>query len=170
VEGSGAQPGDRFWNEHNFVFKRDDLFYHGKGATPAWGDYASDATGLTLIPLNMSEPVLVVRGKDADHALGFSPHGAGRNFSRSEHKRRMGEMTAEQALKAETEGLDIRFPAGGIDASELPSSYKNASNVVRQIDSFELAEIVDYIDPYGCMMAGDVPPFWMNRKKKKGRR
>ncbi len=25
--------GDRFWNEHNFVFKRDDLFYHGKGAT-----------------------------------------------------------------------------------------------------------------------------------------
>ena len=170
VEGSGAQPGDRFWNEHNFVFKRDDLFYQGKGATPAWDGYASVATGLTLIQLNMSEPVLVVRGKDADHALGFSPHGAGRNFSRSEHKRRMGEMTAEQALKAETEGLDIRFPAGGIDASELPSSYKNAANVVRQIDGFELAEIVDYIDPYGCMMAGDVPPFWMNHKKKKGRR
>jgi hypothetical protein len=40
---------------------------------------------------------------------------------------------------------------------------------VRQIDSFGLADIVDYIDPYGCMMAGDVPPFWMN-KKKKGRR
>ena len=79
-------------------------------------------------------------------------------------------MTAEQALKAETEGLDIRFPAGGIDASELPSSYKNAANVVRQIDGFGLAEIVDYIDPYGCMMAGDVPPFWLNRKKKKGRR
>ncbi|MGJ8629281.1 MAG: RNA 2'-phosphotransferase [Sulfitobacter sp.] len=169
VEGSGAQPGERFWNEHNFVFKRDDLFYHGKGATPAWGDYAADATGLTLIPLNMSEPVLVVRGSDADHALGFSPHGAGRNFSRSEHKRRMGNMTAEQALVAETAGLDIRFPAGGIDASELPSSYKNAANVVRQIDSFGLAEIVDYIDPYGCMMAGDAPPFWMN-KKKKGRR
>lgn len=169
VEGSGAQPGDRFWNEHNFVFKRGDLYYHGKGATPAWGDYATDATGLTLIPLNMSEPVLVVRGKDADHALGFSPHGAGRNFSRSEHKRRMGEMTAEQALVVETKGLDIRFPAGGIDPSELPSSYKNATNVVHQIGSFNLAEIVDYIDPYGCMMAGDVPPFWTN-KKKKGRR
>jgi RNA:NAD 2'-phosphotransferase (TPT1/KptA family)/RNA-splicing ligase RtcB len=169
VEGSGAQASERFWNEHNFVFKRDDLFYHGKGATPAWGDYAADASGLTLIPLNMSEPVLVVRGSDAGHALGFSPHGAGRNFSRTEHKRRMGKMTAEQALVAETTGLDIRFPAGGIDASELPSSYKNAANVVRQIDSFGLAEIVDYIDPYGCMMAGDVPPFWM-KKKKKGRR
>ena len=78
-------------------------------------------------------------------------------------------MTAEQALAAETVGLDIRFPAGGIDASELPSSYKNAANVVRQIGSFGLADIVDYIDPYGCMMAGDIPPFWKN-KKKKGRR
>ncbi|MEM9268404.1 MAG: RtcB family protein [Pseudomonadota bacterium] len=169
VEGSGSQPGERFWNEHNFVFQRGDLFLHGKGATPAWGDYAADATGLTLIPLNMSEPVLVVRGKDADHALGFSPHGAGRNFSRSEHKRRMGETTPQQALEAETQGLDIRFPAGGVDASELPSSYKNAANVVQQIDTFGLAEVVDHIDPYGCLMAGDVPPFWMN-KKKKGRR
>lgn len=169
VEHTSAQPVGRFWNEHNFVFKRGDLYFHGKGATPAWGDYAADATGLTLIPLNMSEPVLVVRGKDADHGLGFSPHGAGRNFSRTEHKRRLGEMTPEQAFEAETVGLDVRFPAGGIDASELPSSYKNAANVVRQIGKFDLAEIVDYIDPYGCMMAGDIPPFWLN-KKKKGRR
>lgn len=160
--------GDRFWNEHNFVFKRDDLFYHGKGATPAWDGYAADATGLTLIPLNMSEPVLVVRGKDADHGLGFSPHGAGRNFSRSEHKRRMGSVTPDEMLKAETEGLDVRFHAGGVDASELPSSYKSAGSVVAQIKSYDLAEIEDYIDPYGCIMAGDVPPFWMNRKK--GRR
>ncbi|MBT8409189.1 MAG: RtcB family protein, partial [Alphaproteobacteria bacterium] len=90
VETARADVGDRFWNEHNFVFRRGDLYYHGKGATPAWDDYAADATGRTLIPLNMSEPVLVARGKDAEHGLGFSPHGAGRNFSRSEHKRRMG--------------------------------------------------------------------------------
>ncbi|KIC22243.1 MULTISPECIES: RtcB family protein [unclassified Leisingera] len=160
--------GDRYWNEHNFVFKRGDLYYHGKGATPAWGDYAADATGLTLIPLNMSEPVLVARGKDAARGLGFSPHGAGRNFSRSEHKRRMGSVTPEQMLQAETEGLDIRFHAGGVDASELPSSYKKAQSVVDQIKSYDLAEIEDYIDPYGCIMAGDVPPFWKNRKK--GRR
>ncbi len=159
--------GDRFWNEHNFVFKRGDLIYHGKGATPAWGDYASDATGLTLIPLNMSEPVLVARGKDAPRGLGFSPHGAGRNYSRSEHKRRTSSMTAEQLLNAETDGLDIRFHAGGVDASELPSSYKNADRVVAQIKSYDLADIEDYIDPYGCIMAGDLPPFW---KKKKGRR
>ncbi|SMX27434.1 RNA-splicing ligase RtcB [Pelagimonas phthalicica] len=168
VEAAKAYSGERYWNEHNFVFKRGDIYLHGKGATPAWGDYANDANGLTLIPLNMSEPVLVVKGKDADHALGFSPHGAGRNFSRSEHKRRMGQMTPDQLLEAETEGLDVRFYAGAVDASELPSSYKRAEGVVDQIKSHDLAEIVDYIDPYGCIMAGDIPPFWKNRKK--GRR
>ncbi|WP_425075073.1 RtcB family protein [Sagittula sp. S175] len=168
VEAARAEVGNRFWNEHNFVFKRGDLYYHGKGATPAWDGYAADATGLTLIPLNMAEPVLVVRGKDAAHGLGFSPHGAGRNFSRSEHRRRMGSVTPEQMLKAETAGLDVRFHAGAVDASELPSSYKKAEGVVRQIERYGLAEIEDYIDPYGCIMAGDVPPFW--KDKKKGRR
>lgn len=163
-----GEVGDRFWNEHNFVFRRGDLFFHGKGATPAWDDYASDATGLTLIPLNMAEPVLVVKGRDAASGLGFSPHGAGRNYSRSEHRRRMGSATPEERLKAETAGLDVRFHAGGVDASELPSSYKNAASVVAQIKSYDLAGIEDYIDPYGCIMAGDVPPIWRNRKK--GRR
>lgn len=169
VEAAGlSDVGDRIWNEHNFVFRRDDLFYHGKGATPAWSDYADDASGLTLIPLNMAKPVLVVRGKDAGHALGFSPHGAGRNFSRSEHRRRLGEVSAEAQMRAETAGLDIRFHAGGVDTSELPSSYKDAATVVDQIKAHDLAEIEDYIDPYGCIMAGDVPPFWLARKK--GRR
>ena len=167
LQKAGAEVQDRFWNEHNFVFKRGDLFYHGKGATPAWDGFAEDATGLTLIPLNMAEPVLVVRGRDATHGLGFSPHGAGRNFSRSEHKRRVAGKTSDQLLREETEGLDIRFHAGGVDASELPSSYKNADGVVAQIKDYGLAEIEDYIDPYGCIMAGDIPPFWAKKKKKR---
>lgn len=168
VEKLRAEPGDRYWNEHNFVFRRGDLFLHGKGATPAWGDYAADANGLTLIPLNMAEPVLVVRGRDASHALGFSPHGAGRNFSRTEHRRRMGAVTPAQMLAAETAGLDIRFHAGAVDASELPSSYKRAEAVTQQISDYGLADVVDYIDPYGCIMAGDVPAPW--REKKRTRR
>ncbi|MGB0799237.1 MAG: RtcB family protein, partial [Planktomarina sp.] len=80
ADAVGASVLDRFWNEHNFVFRRGDEYLHGKGATPAWESYASDATGLTLIPLNMAEPVLVVRGRDTAHGLGFSPHGAGRNY------------------------------------------------------------------------------------------
>jgi tRNA-splicing ligase RtcB len=165
AEVAGATVGDRFWNEHNFVFEREGLYYHGKGATPAWEGYASDATGLTLIPLNMAEPVLVVRGKDADHAMGFSPHGAGRNFSRSEHKRRSAAKTPEAMLQEETQGLDVRFFEGKVDISELPSSYKRAETVVAQIEKFGLAEIEDYIDPYGCIMAGDIEPFWKKKKK-----
>ncbi len=168
VEASGASHSDRLWNEHNFVFERDGLFYHGKGATPAWDGYAADATGLTLIPLNMAEPVLVVRGKDAGHALGFSPHGAGRNYSRSEHKRRSLGKTPDEMLKEETEGLDIRFFEEKIDVSELPSGYKKADAVVAQIKKYDLAEIEDYIDPFGCIMAGDIEPFW--KKQKKGAR
>ncbi|MES0811360.1 RtcB family protein [Roseibium sp. SCPC15] len=168
VEGARVDYAERFWNEHNFVFERDGLYYHGKGATPAWDGYASDATGLTLIPLNMAEPVLVVRGRDAGHALGFSPHGAGRNYSRTEHKRRSASRTPEEMLKAETEGLDIRFFENKADISELPSSYKKADSVVAQIKKFDLAEIEDYIDPYGCIMAGEMEPFW--RKNKGARR
>lgn len=164
VEAVRAEPGERFWNEHNFVFRRNGLYLHGKGATPAWPGYAADASGRTLIPLNMAEPVLVVRGRDAERGLGFSPHGAGRNFSRSEHRRRMAGRTPQALLAAETAGLDIRFHAGGVDVSELPSSYKSAATVAAQIERFGLAEIEDYIDPVGCLMAGDLPPFRGGRR------
>lgn len=144
-------PSDRFWNEHNFVFRKTDgLFYHGKGATPAFDGWAADATDLTLIPLNMAEPVLITRGKNNPSALGFSPHGAGRNFSRSEHRRRgMGD------LKAETAGIDARFFSGIPDPTELPSGYKNAGQVRRLIEKFDLAKVVDEVIPYGSIMAGD---------------
>ena len=160
IEALRAEAGERVWNEHNFVFERDGVFLHGKGATPAWAGFAADDTGLTLVPLNMAEPVLVVRGRDEARALGFAPHGAGRNVSRSEHRRRMGALTPEQALARETRGLDVRFAAGGIDPSELPSSYKGAASVVAQIERFGLADVVDRIEPVGCIMAGDLPPFW----------
>ncbi len=169
MEQAKANAGERFWNEHNFVFRRGDAYLHGKGATPGWADFApdADAGGRTIIPLNMAEPVLIVKGTDAPHALGFSPHGAGRNWSRTEHMRRLGAKTADQALAEETAGLDVRFFAGKVDASELPSSYKPAAAVAAQIESFNLAEVVDWIDPYGCIMAGDMPRYI---RRPKGRR
>ncbi|AOG03452.1 RtcB family protein [Bosea sp. RAC05] len=163
-----AKVSDRFWNEHNFVFRRSDgLFYHAKGATPAFDGWADDATTLTLIPLNMAQPVLIARGRNADHGLGFAPHGAGRNFSRTQHKRMQGERTVEEIFASETAGLDIRSFCGKPDISELPSAYKNAASVRRQIESFGLAEIVDEVLPYGSIMAGDweVDAPWRKRKR-----
>ena len=151
-----ASVEDRFWNEHNFVFRKPDgLFYHAKGATPAWADFAEDSAGLTLIPLNMREPVLIARGRDADNGLGFAPHGAGRNFSRSAYLRRHAETSEAELVAAETRGIDARFFCGIPDLSELPGAYKDAAAVRRQIEEYGLAEVVDTIEPYGCIMAGD---------------
>src|SRR3546814_19717285 len=88
----------------------------------------------------MAEPILIVRGKNADHGLGFSPHGAGRNFSRTRHKRQMEGRTDAEIFAEETKGIDARFFMGIADISELPSAYKNAAAVRAQIDEFGLAD------------------------------
>jgi tRNA-splicing ligase RtcB (3'-phosphate/5'-hydroxy nucleic acid ligase) len=152
----GAKVKDRFWNEHNFVFRKGDgLFYHAKGATPAWADFAPDSSGLTLIPLSMAEPVLITRGLNADNGLGFAPHGAGRNFSRTAYLRQQAGKTEEEIVAEQTVGIDARFFCGIPNVSELPGAYKNAATVRAQITEFGLAEIVDTIEPIGCIMAGD---------------
>ena len=177
----GVKVNDRFWNEHNFVFRKSDgLFYHAKGATPAFSGWAHDATDLTIIPLNMAEPILIVRGSNADHALGFSPHGAGRNFSRTGHvrnlcaefnvdKKSLSDMHFNEIIARETKGLDVRFFSGNPDVSELPSAYKNADAVKAQIRDYDLADIVDEVIPYGSIMAGDclIDAPWRRKKQQK---
>lgn len=155
----------RFWNEHNFVFKDNDLFYHAKGATPLDDKFVPDSyEGLRLIPLNMSQPVLIVKGKTTDTNLGFAPHGAGRNISRTQHKNINSHKTVEEIFHKETQGLDVRFYSNKTDISELPSAYKNAENVKNQIIKFNLGEVIDEILPYGCIMAGHQEEFWRKNK------
>lgn len=156
LEHIGGVLTTRFWNEHNFVFRRSDgLFYHGKGATPAWRDFADDSIGLTLIPLNMAEPILIARGLDAPHGLGFAPHGAGRNFSRTAFVRQNAGKPESEIVAEQTQGIDARFFCGVPDISELPGAYKSAATVRAQIAHYGLADVVDTIDPIGSIMAGD---------------
>jgi tRNA-splicing ligase RtcB len=164
----GARSEDRFWNEHNFVFRKSDgLFYHAKGATPAFRGFAEDDSGLTLIPLNMAEPILIARGRNADNGLGFAPHGAGRNFSRTAYMKRIAGRTEAEIVAEQTRGIDARFFCGIPDISELPLAYKSAATVRRQIEEYGLAEVVDTIEPIGCIMAGewqrDAP--WKRKKR-----
>lgn len=164
------EPILRFWNEHNFVFKDEDIFYHAKGATPLDDKFVPDSTdGLRLIPLNMSEPILVVKGETTDNNLGFAPHGAGRNISRSQHIRNKAGKTIEAIFAEETQGIDARFFSGNMDISELPSAYKSAGNVKAQMKEFGLGEVVDEIDPFGCIMAGDwqIDAPWRRKRKRK---
>src|SRR5690606_29490219 len=113
---------ETFWNEHNFVFRDGDLFYHAKGATPLDEKFVPDASdNRRIIPLNMAQPVLIVEGSSRLNNLGFAPHGAGRNISRSAHLRRHLGRNPLDVFTEETVGLDIRFFSGKMDLSELPS-------------------------------------------------
>ncbi|MGV1754753.1 RtcB family protein [Agrobacterium sp. CG674] len=172
----GNKIDGQFWNEHNFVFQKSDgLFYHAKGATPSFPGFAKDDQGLTLIPMNMAQPILIAGHANNAAALGFAPHGAGRNQSRTAHiktlmeefgdTRGLGPNAKATILERETKGLDIRFYTGDADVSELPSAYKNADEVQRQIDLYQLARIQDRILPRGSIMAGEMP--WHKAKKPK---
>jgi len=168
-EALEIKPILRFWNEHNFVFKDGDIFYHAKGATPLSDKFVPDSyQGLRLIRLNMSEPVLVVRGDATVNNMGFAPHGAGRNVSRSQHCRDKAGKTIAEIFAEETKGLDVRFFSGHVDISELPSAYKNAENVKAQMKQFNLGEVVDEIMPYGSIMAGDwqIDAPWKKKKRR----
>lgn len=157
---------NRYWNEHNFVFKDGDLFYHAKGATPMDKRFMPDITGPRIIPLNMSQPILIAEGGTTETNLGFAPHGAGRNMSRSKHKYSKGSQSIEEIFKEETEGIDARFYFNKVDISELPSAYKNADDVRKQISKFNLANVIDEVTPFGCIMAGDWEQDAPWRKKK----
>ncbi len=146
---------DRFWNEHNFVFRKGDLYYHAKGATPVDDAFLPDTDGRQIVPLNMGAPIQVVRGQTTATNLGFAPHGAGRNLSRSAHIRRQDGRSEAEIFAAETQGLDVRFYSGIVDISELPSAYKSAASVAAQMRQFDLATVVDEIAPHGSIMAGD---------------
>lgn len=155
VQRLHATVRQRYWNEHNFVFRAGDLYYHAKGATPLDPQFMPDITGPRIIPLNMAQPILIVEGETTANNLGFAPHGAGRNLSRTRHKYSKADKTKEEWFAEETQGIDARFFFNEIDISELPSAYKNAEEVKRQITEFKLARTVDEVLPYGCIMAGD---------------
>ena len=161
----GAEKVAAFGNEHNFVWKRGDLFLHGKGATPAWKDKGGRPL-LGLIPLNMAEPILMVLGSDNEEFLSFAPHGAGRNVSRTQLMRRYPDAaTRKNVLEHHTRDIDVRWFCGQPDLSESPVAYKNAEQVRAQIDYFGLAKVVAEIRPLGCIMAGNSGRSWRQMKE-----
>lgn len=167
LEKLGIEKENRYWNEHNFVFKDGDLFYHAKGATPLDVKFMPDITGPRLIPLNMAEPVLIVSGETTENNLGFAPHGAGRNTSRTQHRKSKGEKSIMEVFEEETKGLDVRFFSNEVDITELPSAYKNAESVRNQMEEYGLGKVIDEVLPYGCIMAGnwEINAPWKKRRR-----
>lgn len=165
LERIGAAGLAEVGNEHNFVWRRGDTYYHGKGATPAWRDEAGRPL-LGWIPLNMAEPVLLVLGADNPDYLSFAPHGAGRNISRTALRRRFPTADfREYEIARATAGLDIRWFCGQPDLSETPVAYKNAAQVRAQIERFGLARVIGEARPLGCIMAGYTGRSWRDREE-----
>ena len=128
---------DRFWNEHSFVFRKTDgLFYHGKGATPNWMGFSEDDDGRTIVPLNMAEPVLVLKHREGTRlALRRTEPVAMSNARRS--CARTGPSCRPALMPA------------SIVASQ------NATSVRSPIEKYGLCEVIDEVIPYGSIMAGD---------------
>jgi RNA-splicing ligase RtcB len=170
VRTVGADVRHQRWNPHNMVFRDPadpSLFWHAKGATPVHNAFLPDTDGTQIIPLNMAQPILFVQGQKTANGFGFAPHGAGRNLSRTQHKKRMNGESDEAIFARETAGIDARFWSGTMDISELPSAYKDADQVQEQMERFGLATVVDRIHPYGGVMAGEIAEPWRLKKAAK---
>ncbi|WP_342634004.1 RtcB family protein [Mesorhizobium waimense] len=93
----------REWTKQNHFHIHDRI--QAKGATPSFAGFSPDDDGRTLIPMNMSEPILIAGHTDKKAALGFSPHGAGRNMSRTRYLR---DVIGTRDLRRGRQGRDER--------------------------------------------------------------
>ncbi len=87
-----------------------------------------------LIPGSMGTASYVVKGKGNVMSFNSAPHGAGRNFSRTEARKR---ITMEELEKA-MEGKEWNHSTAFID--EAPSAYKDIDVVIE--NAKELVEVV----------------------------
>lgn len=173
---SGTKLITRMKNDHNFVWEKNGTFYHGKGATPAWKDELGRKR-IGIIPLNMGREILLVLGNDNEQFLSFAPHGAGRNQSRTATLRpyldpntnKPDAKKIEAAIAEATKGLDIRWGSGKPDISESPFGYKDPEKIIKQLEKFELAKLIGAFKPKGCIMAGEFPTPWKEKKLEKQR-
>ena len=129
--GGAVVESERINCHHNFTQQErhfgKDVWLSRKGAI--------DATAGTpgLIPGSMGTASYVVVGKGNQLSLNSSPHGAGRNYSRSAARKA---FTLEDLQKAMV-GIEYRDTAAFID--EIPQAYKNIDVVMA--DAADLVEV-----------------------------
>jgi tRNA-splicing ligase RtcB len=129
--GESVQQHERINCHHNFTQQEHhfgkDVWVSRKGAIEA------SAGRPGLIPGSMGTASYVVEGKGNPLSLNSSPHGAGRNFSRSAARKR---FTMEQ-LREAMAGIEFRDTPAFLD--EIPQAYKDIDQVMA--DAADLVEI-----------------------------
>jgi tRNA-splicing ligase RtcB len=129
--GGEVEELERVQCHHNYTTQErhygKDVWLSRKGAI----DASAGTPG--LIPGSMGDASYVVVGKGNKLALDSSPHGAGRNYSRSKARKT---FTREQ-LRTAMKGIEYRDTDAFID--EIPQAYKPIDVVME--DAAELVEI-----------------------------
>lgn len=129
---------------HNYVEQEEhfgqQLWVTRKGAIRARdGD-------LGVIPGSMGQRSYIVRSKGNIDSYCSCAHGAGRQFSRTEARKR---FTVED-LKAQTEGVESRKDKAVLD--ELPAAYKNIDEVMANQE--DLVEVLHVLKQVVCVKGG----------------
>jgi tRNA-splicing ligase RtcB len=129
--GGSVEELERVQCHHNYTTRErhfgKEVWLSRKGAI----DAAEGVPG--LIPGSMGDASYVVVGKGNRLALNSSPHGAGRNYSRSAARRAFTRAQLREAMA----GIEYRDTDAFID--EIPQAYKPIDVVMR--DAADLVEI-----------------------------
>lgn len=123
---------------HNFVSFRDWMIR--KGAVPS---YLGEKL---VIPLNMTDGVLICEGKSNEDWNFSAPHGAGRVGSRRAMKDKLetGELNHE-ILSSSVDGIY----AAGVPVDEFQEAYKPAEMIIQAIEP--TAQILKRFQPFIAM-------------------
>lgn len=131
-------------NHHNFAWREvhggREVVVHRKGATPAGRGV------LGVIPGSMATPGWVVRGLGNPASLDSASHGAGRDMSRAEAKRRL----RRDDVLAQLQRRGIELISAGLD--EAPGAYKDIEQVMTAQQ--DLVRPIARFDPVLVKMAG----------------
>jgi tRNA-splicing ligase RtcB len=129
--GEPVVEADRINCHHNFT--QQEVHFGKKVWVSRKGAIEASAGRPGLIPGSMGTASYVVAGLGDPLSLNSSPHGAGRNFSRSAARR---QFTVEDLRNAMV-GIEYRDTDAFID--EIPAAYKDIDQVMA--DAADLVEV-----------------------------
>ncbi len=142
--------------EHRVNGSTKDLIVHRKGATrslPPGHDMVpdpySDIGQPVLVPGDMGSSSYLLVGAEGslEKSFGSACHGAGRRASRTEMKNKMDGKDLNKMM--EDRGVYVRSKSWKGMAEEMPSAYKDVSDVVETVQKANLARKVARVRPMG---------------------
>jgi tRNA-splicing ligase RtcB len=139
IKRTGIEVFTSFENHHNFAWRQGGWIIHRKGATPA------HKGEIGIIPGSSGTSSFLVEGLGNKDSLYSSSHGAGRNFSRSEAKRRHD----PEAYRAGMGGI----LTAGVAEDETFMAYKDIDRIIEAQDGV-LVDVVAKMYPKIVVMGG----------------